>query len=199
VRFFIREEMEAVQQEIGAGSPAQWAIPLVERLRSDDVPAIEELYAVLGKGLGFRFRAGVNLDPGDRFHDLYLAVLDSIRSHGLRKPERLMSFARTLARRQLAAHIKSAIRERHTATASSLPLADQRMNPEQGVIAREKLELARSALNRMPVRQREVLIRFYLREQPKERICREMNLSETQFRLMKSRAKARLSRALGGF
>jgi RNA polymerase sigma-70 factor, ECF subfamily len=176
----------------------QWAIPLVERVRSNDIPATEELYAVLGKGFGSRFRAGMRSDAGDRFHDLYLAVFHSIKNHGLRQPERLMSFARTLARRQLAAHIKSAIRERNTRVAATrFPLADGRLNPEQGAIARERLALAKSALNRMPSRQREVLTRFYLHEQSKQRICREMNLSETQFRLMKSRAKGKLSRALG--
>jgi hypothetical protein len=36
-----------------------------------------------------------------------------------------------------------------------------------------------------------VLVRFYLEEQPAERICNDMKLTETQFRLIKSRAKAR--------
>jgi DNA-directed RNA polymerase specialized sigma24 family protein len=40
-------------------------------------------------------------------------------------------------------------------------------------------------------RDREILTRFYLYEQPQEQICEEMNLTETQFRLLKSRAKAR--------
>jgi hypothetical protein len=30
-----------------------------------------------------------------------------------------------------------------------------------------------------------------LKEQPQEQICREMDLTETQFRLLKSRAKAK--------
>jgi RNA polymerase sigma-70 factor, ECF subfamily len=34
-------------------------------------------------------------------------------------------------------------------------------------------------------------VRFYLNEEPQEQICREMALTETQFRLLKSRAKAR--------
>ena len=41
-------------------------------------------------------------------------------------------------------------------------------------------------------RDREILTRSYLLEQSQERICAEMNLTETQFRLRKSRAKARL-------
>ena len=40
-------------------------------------------------------------------------------------------------------------------------------------------------------RDRDILIRFYLKEQPQEQICKEMALTETQFRLLKSRAKAK--------
>jgi RNA polymerase sigma-70 factor, ECF subfamily len=39
----------------------------------------------------------------------------------------------------------------------------------------------------------EVLTRSYIREQPAERICADMGLTTTQFQLLKSRAKARLS------
>jgi DNA-directed RNA polymerase specialized sigma24 family protein len=42
-------------------------------------------------------------------------------------------------------------------------------------------------------RDREILTRFYLYEQTQEQICREMDLTETQFRLLKSRAKARFA------
>ena len=40
-------------------------------------------------------------------------------------------------------------------------------------------------------RDREILTRFYLQEESQEQICREMKLTDTQFRLLKSRAKAR--------
>jgi len=45
----------------------------------------------------------------------------------------------------------------------------------------------------MSARDREVLTRFYLREESPERIREEMGLTETQFNLLKSRAKARLT------
>jgi len=38
---------------------------------------------------------------------------------------------------------------------------------------------------------REILTRFYLNEQTQPQICLEMELTITQFRLLKSRAKAR--------
>jgi putative toxin-antitoxin system antitoxin component (TIGR02293 family) len=61
----------------------------------------------------------------------------------------------------------------------------------EGSIADERKRLAAAVLNGLPPRDRDVLLRFYLDELPQDRICAEMGLSETQFRLIKSRAMAR--------
>jgi DNA-directed RNA polymerase specialized sigma24 family protein len=70
-------------------------------------------------------------------------------------------------------------------------MLDARSNPEHRVIRRQFNEVARRILSAMREREREVLVRFYLEEQPAPEICRAMGLTETQFRLLKSRAKAR--------
>jgi RNA polymerase sigma-70 factor (ECF subfamily) len=72
-------------------------------------------------------------------------------------------------------------------------LIDIGSNPEVTAIAQQRVDLARSVLERMTSRDREILSRFYLREQSQEQICREMRLTETQFRLLKSRAKQRFA------
>jgi RNA polymerase sigma-70 factor, ECF subfamily len=46
-------------------------------------------------------------------------------------------------------------------------------------------------LRSLPERDREVLTRFYLYDQTPEQICTDLRLTETQFRLTKSRAKSR--------
>ena len=46
-------------------------------------------------------------------------------------------------------------------------------------------------MNGVSRRDREILHRFYVQEQSQEQICQEMSLSYNQFRLLKSRAKAR--------
>jgi DNA-directed RNA polymerase specialized sigma24 family protein len=51
----------------------------------------------------------------------------------------------------------------------------------------------RKILAKMKARDREILTRFYLHEQPPEQIQREMGLTLTQFNLYKSRAKNRLT------
>jgi DNA-directed RNA polymerase specialized sigma24 family protein len=58
------------------------------------------------------------------------------------------------------------------------------------MIFQERQEIGVTALQILSPRQREILTRFHLHEQTAEQIRREMGLTETQFRLAKSRAKA---------
>lgn len=57
--------------------------------------------------------------------------------------------------------------------------------------SRQKIELMTSVLRELSEKDREILTRFYLHEQTQEQICDDMELSDTQFRLLKSRAKNR--------
>jgi len=66
-------------------------------------------------------------------------------------------------------------------------------SPERKIIDKQSLELARRVLSSLHRRDREVLTRFYLAGQSASEICSEMDLSDTQFRLIKSRAKARFA------
>jgi DNA-directed RNA polymerase specialized sigma24 family protein len=71
-------------------------------------------------------------------------------------------------------------------------LPDRGSDPEWKAIVRQRQALAHGLLKQVSGRDREVLIRFYLKEQTQDEICRDMDLTPTQFRLLKSRAKARL-------
>jgi len=70
-------------------------------------------------------------------------------------------------------------------------VSDYRNTPEEAAIQRQHEEVAEIVLRSISGRDREILTRFYLLEQTQEEICVEMKLSDTQFRLLKSRAKAR--------
>jgi RNA polymerase sigma-70 factor, ECF subfamily len=174
-------------------SEQQWT-QLVEQIRNDDPQGMEELYRVFSKGIRyFLCRQLGPQDLDDRVHDVFLIIAQAIRRGDLREPERLMGYVRTVVRRQVAAHIEEAVHSRRNETdiESGMPIADRAANPEQIAIEREHEELAMKMLRSISKRDREILTRFYLEEQPQEQICREMQLTETQFRLIKSRAKAR--------
>ena len=68
---------------------------------------------------------------------------------------------------------------------------DFRGCPEERIIDIETVDIMEKVMGGMSLREREILTRFYLLEQPPESICKEMRINMTQFRLMKSRAKGR--------
>jgi RNA polymerase sigma-70 factor, ECF subfamily len=73
-------------------------------------------------------------------------------------------------------------------------VSDWKNNPEQNLLTRQRAEIARRVFDGVSRRDREILRRFYLLEQPQDLICQEMGLSHNQFRLLKYRAKARFGK-----
>lgn len=192
-----RGEAEAVEvQDPGASlpeAPNNWA-ELVERIHNNDASGMEELYRVFARGI--RFYLCRQLGPqelDDRVHDTFLIVVQAIRRGDLREPERLMGFVRTVVRRQVAAHIDELVHSRREEVEIDVNtrLPDHAWNPEQSLASRENIALMRRVLEQLSQRDREILVRFYLQEESQDQICRDMELTETQFRLLKSRAKAR--------
>jgi RNA polymerase sigma factor (sigma-70 family) len=170
-----------------------WSL-LVERIRAGDPAGMEQLYAVFVKGVRFfLWRQLGPQDLDDKVHDVFLIITQSIQRGELREPDRLMGYVRTVVRRQVAAHIDSAVQARRNQQSidPAMTLSDHQPDPERRVIEREGQEVALRMLNGLPKRDRDVLVRFYLQEQTAEEICRDLHLTETQFRLIKSRAKAR--------
>lgn len=174
----------------------RWAA-LVQRIRAGEAAAEEELYQVFWRGIRFQLcrRLG-SQDIEDRLHDIFLIITASIRNGELREPERLMGYVRTIVRRQMAEHIEGIVQSRRRKRSIELgpPLRDNRPSPERRLIEKQTTMVALGLLDRLNRRDREVLVRFYLREQKSTEICREMSLTETQFRLLKSRAKARFGK-----
>ncbi len=176
-------------------SGPNWTV-LVKRIQDGDDGGMEELYRVFSRGIRFYLCRQLGTEElDDKVHDTFLIVVQAIQRGELREPERLMGFVRTVVRRQVAAYIDKAIHRRHDEVEMDtvIRLIDIGSNPEEDAIARQRVALARDVLEQMSRRDREILSRFYLREQGQDQICREMHLTETQFRLLKSRAKARFA------
>jgi RNA polymerase sigma factor (sigma-70 family) len=188
--------IEDVESAKDAGEPESYAewIDLVDRIRLSETDGMEELYLLFSKGI--RFYLCRQLGPqelDDKVHDTFVVVVQAIRRGELREPSRLMGFVRTIVRRQVAAHIDRVVHTRRDQIDldSTVRLAAPEGNPEERAIFSERTHLINRVLGELSDRDREILTRFYLLEQSQDQICSEMALSETQFRLLKSRAKAR--------
>jgi RNA polymerase sigma factor (sigma-70 family) len=167
---------------------------LVGSIQRGERGGMEELYRVFSRGVRFYLCRQLGpQDLDDRVHDTFLIVVQAICNGELREPERLMGFVRTVVRRQVAAQIDRSVQSRREQAEldSSAAVSDQRETPEEAAILRQHEQVAENVLRSVSGRDREILTRFYLMEQTQQEICDEMSLSETQFRLLKSRAKAR--------
>jgi RNA polymerase sigma-70 factor (ECF subfamily) len=172
---------------------------LVKGIQNGDGGSMEELYATFYKGVRFYLLHHTGFqDLEDKLHAVFIVVVEAIRRGEIREPEKLMGFVRTVARRKVYEHIHRAVRSRRTELdlEPQSVLADSENCPEWGTLFRERMELMHRVLAESSERDREILIRFYLKEQSRVRICSEMGLTETQFRLLKSRAKARFRNSL---
>jgi RNA polymerase sigma-70 factor, ECF subfamily len=177
-----------------APAPGRDWTELVRSIQAGDHGGMEQLYAIFSRGI--RFFLCRQLGPqelDDRVHDTFLIVVHAIRRGELREPDRLMGFVRTIVRRQIASYIDAAVQNRreHAEIDAGVTVVDRDANPERCAMDEERESIMRRVLEELSRRDREILTRFYLHEQPQEQICRDMNLTDTQFRLLKSRAKAR--------
>lgn len=190
-----KQALDEFGSNSGATEEVDWT-QLVERIQRNESEALEELYRLFSRGIRFYFcRQLGRQELEDKVHDTFLIVVQTIQRGELREPSRLMGFVRTIVRRQVAAFIeKTTTRRREELDVDSgVRLAAPQMTPEQEVIDRQNSGIMEEILRESSRRDREILTRFYLLEQEPEQICLEMGINQTQFRLLKSRAKARFA------
>ncbi len=176
-------------------TPSEWA-EMVENIRAGDQDAMTQLYATFGRGVRYYLSRQLGAQEiDDKVHDTFLVVLGAIQRGELREPERLMGYVRTVVRRLVATHIDRLVEERRERMdlEDGFVMADERVDPERDMLRRQKVEIMEEVLHTISRRDREILTRFYLYEQSQEQICREMGMNDTQFRLLKSRAKQRFA------
>ena len=167
---------------------------LVRRVRMGETSGMLDLYKYILTGLRpYLARQLRPQDYRDKIHSIFVDVVVAIQHGQLRDPERLMGFARTIARRKVSTYIDAAASDRRNQVeiGSLFGLASPSATPEQEMVSQEQRELVRLTLIRLSEREAEILTRFYLQEQTEMQIRSEMELTHTQYRLLKWRSKAR--------
>lgn len=166
---------------------------LVQSVQMGDPRGMLDLYECISSGLRpYLARQLRPQDYRDKIHNIFVDVVVAIQRGQLRDPERLMGFARTIARRRVSTYIDAAASDRrnHVEIGSLFGLASPRATPEQEMVSQEQRELVRLTLARLSEREAEILSRFYLQEETEIQIRSEMGLTHTQYRLLKWRSKA---------
>lgn len=166
---------------------------VVEQIRAGDQRGELALYASLAGGARFFLRRHTGTDDvDDLVHDVFLTVIDAIRTERLREPDRLMGFVRTILFRQAAS-----VRRERAMPGASLDSAPVQAVPDAGLdsvkilIEEQHRRLMHELIQELRPRDYEILRRFYFAGETEAQIRAAMNLTATQFRLLKSRAKER--------
>ncbi len=136
------------------------------------------------------FRQLGHADLEDHLHTVFVSAVESLRK--IRDPSRVGPFVTTLVRFYCYGQIRHRQQDRKLVSLEQAStVVDERMNQLHDSMMQERRGKLFMALNRLHAIDREILIRFYYREEPKEQIQKEMGLNPTQFRLRKSRALGR--------
>jgi len=164
---------------------------IVYGVRKGHPAAMAELYRSL-RGIQWYLFRQIGPNAEDEYQTLMTDLVIQIQRGEPRNPEAMFAYARTMASRRVANYLKS--RSRQTdADITTYAVRDTSLNPEDKAIWNQQIQIAGQILSSLPDAERDILIRFYLDGDSAERIQEEMGLSETQFRLLKSRTKARFT------
>jgi RNA polymerase sigma-70 factor (ECF subfamily) len=168
------EQMESIQTD----SPDQSWSEITAQIAAGDQRGIENLYQKMNGGV--RSLLSKNLvdhrDFEDALHEVSMVVVESIKGGNIQDPDRLAGYIRVVAI-HLIDHMKKHMRRR------------EQENDGQAIVCAEQRDAAMRVLEAMGPRDREILVRYYLREQPKAQIMQAMGIAEHDFWMLIAKAR----------
>jgi len=162
-------------------------VAIVPRIAAGDRAAAGELYGFLNSHSRplLAYLSPLHTHSiDDHVHELFVSLVESIRARRLRDPERLPSYADVITRRLAAQSYRAPVHVPLDGRDFPAPAPP----PEAIYSSGERARLCAEALASLGSRDRAVVSRFYLAGEAKQSISGDLGLSETQFRLVKSRA-----------
>jgi RNA polymerase sigma-70 factor, ECF subfamily len=168
---------------------------LVAGILSGDRRAEERLVEVYGRGIAILLDRHTNGRPEaeDLFQDTFRLVLEKLRSGELREPSRLPGFIAQIARSLAIEHYRKATRRKTEPDSDALAeVPASSSGPLSDLLTRERADLVRRVIQDLGTsRDRDILLRFYIAEEDKERISQDFGLSSLQFNRVLHRARER--------
>src|SRR3954467_8492644 len=155
----------------------------------------ELLYSTFSRGLRYLAAKHCPEYADDCAHDTILAVTRQIKQGQLKTPAALPGYLnivlkRTAWKKKLEYERLGANDEVFNTVVQTR--SDDRADPERLLELQERAKILREGLRSLKPQEQEILTRFYLKGETPEQICAGMKLTETQFRLNKSRSKQKL-------
>ena len=155
---------------------------------------MESLYRAIGETRPFfRWKLRDESAAADAVQDTFLATVQAILKGEPEQPESLMAYVWTIIRRKC----HGVASERQYLSIEDRDFPDHTASAEDRAIHEQRKTRVLATINTLSERDQEVLRRRYLTGETTSDICREMDLTDAQFRVIVSRARTRLTRAVG--
>jgi RNA polymerase sigma-70 factor, ECF subfamily len=165
----------------------------VGRIRAGERDAEAELVRRFGPGVAAILRRAAN-EPSlaqDLYQDVFRLAIEKVRRGELQDPAKLPGFLSGLAR-NLAIDSFRAARRRRAEPLEAVEPRDAAADPLERLLSGEQASLVREVMSELgSERDRELLFRFYVAEEDKDRLCRDLSLSSLHFNRVLFRARQR--------
>ena len=171
-------------------------VDLVHRIVSGDPAAEAELVRRFSRALTFLLRRLTRDDAAaeDLYQETFRLVLEKVRRGEVREPERLPGFVSSMARNLFLSSARRGGRRQkwHGDPEAAEAAPDPAPGQLAGLLSRERAAIVRRVLQELKNdRDREILSRYYIADQDKEAICRDLDLSDLHFNRVLFRARQR--------
>jgi RNA polymerase sigma-70 factor (ECF subfamily) len=169
---------------------------LVRRIVSGDPSAEAELVQRFSRAVSFLLRrlARDETAAEDLYQETFRLVIEKVRAGELREAERLPGFVSSMAKNLFLGSARRGGRRQKWQGDSEA--AETAPDPAPGqlakLLAQERAAIVRRVLAELKNdRDREILSRYYIADQDKEVICRDLDLSDLHFNRVLFRARQR--------
>lgn len=166
---------------------------LVNRIINGDTAAEEELVALFEDPVFHIIRRIANNTSmvEDFSQDTFLTVIRKIRNGDLRQAESLGSFVAAVARNHALEQMRVIRRRASEDMEHAEQVPDTSPDPLEKLQRSAQITELREVMGELIPRYRELLLRFYISEDPKEEICADLGLTSEQFDGVLHRARKR--------
>src|SRR4051794_19986669 len=156
---------------------------LVNRIINGVAAAEEELVALFKEPVFHIIRRVSNNTSmvEDFSQDTFLTVIRKIRKGELRQAESLGSFVAAVARNHTIEQMRLLRRRAGEDLGHADQIPDTSSDPLKKLLRSAQIGELRDVMKELIPRYRELLLRFYINEEPKEEICADLNLTSGQF------------------
>lgn len=165
---------------------------LVSRIRAGSKAAIGDLYSQLLPGMKAYIKRRIGSEYEDILQESFLILLQAIESGAMQNPSALRPYLCTVMSRTCKVAYRNPrqleLEDTHAQVNGSGTVEELSKQFERAA----KRACITDALDRIPERMRIVIEKCFLEEKSNEQVKEELGLTETQFRITKSRAKSRL-------